>query len=676
MPPAGGWPLAAVALVAFGCVAYSVTFRMSTPDVWQHLLVGKALWQLGRIPQEHLWTWPMFGQPDVLPSWLFTVLLWPFWKVGGEPGLQVWRWLTTLGAFGIAWAVARRLGARGLTPLLVIAACALPYRPRSQVRPETLVAVLLALQLWVLERRRARAAGGAIGLVALAWVWANAHISYWLGLALIAIHLPAELRRRWPEPALDRADGTGLGARIRAAIARFDDLPLLWTLALCAAVSFLNPFGWRALWQPFEYFLTWRHEPVYLTIPELSPLWLTWRSHLRSGLPILVALWPLLAFSRLRLRRLDGVEVATATLFVALTLFNQRFAGFLVVAAAPYLARDLSELLGSLRWPASWTRPVTRAAMVGAAIVLAGIPEWGRPEFPAGIGFVATYYPGPACDFIEHFGLQGRFFNPYYFGGYLLWRFWPQRERLPFMDIHQSGSRRDRELYAYCFASPEAWNELMQERDFQLALLDGHQDWVENDHLMDRLDQDSTWALVFRDDASALYLRRSGATAEAARGMAFHVMPGGREALMNLRESLASNAGLRAQMRADLERCVRASPLSAQAQSTLANLDFLDGDRMGARRHLLGALQVDPRFYSAHRRLGYLALAEGDWGAAIAEFQKERAIGGPPVDEYQRLGEAWEKIGNRARAAQYFRYELQIHPQNDEARAGLQRVGG
>src|SRR5262249_55536365 len=99
--PHSSAPHLAVTLLATACVVYAIAFRMSTPDVWQHLLVGKALWQLRHVPGEHLWSWPTFGTPEVLPSWGFAALLWPFWLAGGDGGLQLWRWLTTLLAFGL-----------------------------------------------------------------------------------------------------------------------------------------------------------------------------------------------------------------------------------------------------------------------------------------------------------------------------------------------------------------------------------------------------------------------------------------------------------------------------------------------------------------------------------------------------------------------------------------------
>ena len=171
-------------VVAAFAIALSVTYPLNDPDLFQHLTAGKAIWRLHRIPLQHLWTWPSYGKPEVLPSWLFAALIWPLWANAGVWGLFAWRWLTTLGAFGLLWATARRLGGRGVAPLLALVVCALVYRQRTQMRPETLVAVLLALELWVLESGRAGKDRSG-WLVGVALVWANVHISYYLGFVLV-----------------------------------------------------------------------------------------------------------------------------------------------------------------------------------------------------------------------------------------------------------------------------------------------------------------------------------------------------------------------------------------------------------------------------------------------------------------------------------------------------------
>lgn len=667
----------ATALVATAIVLLAVTFRLTTPDFWQHLVVGKAIWQLGTIPQEHLWTWPTYGTREVLPSWGFRWALWPFWQAGGLVGLQAWRWLTTLAAFGLAWAVARRLGARGLTPLVVIAVAALSYRIRAQIRPETLVAVLLGLQLWLLERRRgadgeAGSGGGGLALLLVAWVWANVHISYFVGLALIGVHGLARVA-----PARDPAP-----ARLRGLLVRADRMPWWVLLSLATAISFANPYGWRALAQPLEYFLVWRHEPIYQTIPELTPLWVTWRATLRSGLPVLVVLWPLLvllraAFPRLvapsGARRFDLVEALTCVLFTGLALFNQRFIGFLMVACVPYLARALSDLAGA--WsPAPLRASWARAAIAIAVMALASLPSWQDTRFRTGIGIVPTLVPAGACDFLEAHGISGRTFNPFYFGGYLAWRFWPERARLPFMDIHQTGTRRDRELYAYAFASRDAWDALMRERDFQVALLDGHQEWVRGDRLLDVLDQDSRWALVYRDDAAALYVRRDGPLAAIAEHWAYRVMPGGNEALVQAGPGVFADSLARRALRAELERRAASSPLNAQARSLLANLDFIEGDRAAARENLESAIAVEPTLAGVHRRLGWLLLEESKWREGIRELEEERRLGTPPEDDFVRMGAAWEKLGDPRRAAQAYRRALDVQVMDRTAREALRRL--
>jgi hypothetical protein len=61
---------------------------------------------------------------------------------------------------------------------------------------------------------------------------------------------------------------------------------------------------------------------------------------------------------------------------------------------------------------------------------------------------------------IEAQGIRGRGFNNFEFGGYQAWRFWPDRSRLPFIDVHQAGTTLDRRLYVSAFGSAEGWRAL------------------------------------------------------------------------------------------------------------------------------------------------------------------------------------------------------------------------
>jgi hypothetical protein len=637
----------AAALAAVISIVISTSFAIFDPDLFQHLVVGKVIWQTHGVPHRHLWTWPSYGQPEVLPSWLFRALLWPFWSIGGVWGLFVWRWATTLAAFGLAWAVARRLGARGLVPLVVIALCALVYRQRSMVRPETLVVVLLALELWILETRRQGGPDRSPWLIAVACAWANAHISYYLGLAVLGVF--------W----LDAALGARRARSASAPVGSSGRLGIV--LVACAVISFLNPFGWRALWQPFEYFLYWRHEPIFQVIGELKPI--EWKANLENGLPLLMLGWPVLFLWRAARGRLDRVEAVLGLAFTGLTLLGQRFLGFYAVIAAPYVSRAVSELITARA--AARVPLAGRSALVAAACLTLGIPEWTTPTLPLGIRLRPLWYPERACDFMAANGVRGRGFNHFDLAGYQLYRFWPDRTRLPFIDIHQTGARTDRDAYAFLLSDPRSWSGLDDRHRFDYALLSRKR--LQPNGALDALDADSAFALVFLDDVAALYVRRVGPLSPVAERFAYRWAPGGGAAIGSLQQRCFADSTVRRDLEAELRRGIAASPRNAQTRSLLANVVLMTGRTAEARDQLEAALAVDPNTLRAHERLGMMDLEAGDAGAALAQFQQELRRNGARPGLWMRIGQAQRRRGDATAAASAYRHELRVDPANQAA---------
>src|SRR5262249_31086291 len=134
-------------------------------------------------------------------------------------------------------------------------------------------------------------------------------------------------------------------------------------------------------------------------------------------------------------------------------------------------------------------------------------------------------YPEKACDWIERYGVRGKAFNTFAEGGYLLYRFYPDPGRLPFMDIHQAGTKEIRYIYAWSLQDTAAWRVLDQRYRLDWILLPGAAPG--SPRLANFIDADTTWALVFVDDMAALWLRRDGACAAIAREHAYRFMPGG-----------------------------------------------------------------------------------------------------------------------------------------------------
>jgi tetratricopeptide (TPR) repeat protein len=98
---------------------------------------------------------------------------------------------------------------------------------------------------------------------------------------------------------------------------------------------------------------------------------------------------------------------------------------------------------------------------------------------------------------------------------------------------------------------------------------------------------------------------------------------------------------------------------------------MIDDRGSEASAHLRASLAVDPRFPSAHYRLGMVALFEGRADEAITQLDQERAISGDVPGLDLALGMAYQRRGDRERAIAHYRSELNRDPGNAEARARL-----
>ncbi|MFN0150279.1 MAG: tetratricopeptide repeat protein [bacterium] len=625
----------------------------------------------------HLWSWPTHGAPDIAPSWLFRVVLWPFYATLGVGGLFAWRWIATLVAFGILARAARTMGARGVAPAVAFVLCALVYRERAQVRPETLAAVFLAIEIAILEARRRGGRERAILLVPLGCLWANTHISFPLCGVVAAIYAigDAFAARRGSRDSLGapRSTAKPAEATLPRAAARSPNVrraPLAFIAAAAFAAAFANPYGWRLVWQPFEFWLHQRHELIFQTIGELGPV--RWSENVWSCLPILVLAWPLLIAERAMRRRADAVEIALLVIFLPLALSTQRFLGFFVLVAAPFLARDVA-LFAAARAPhflaqRAWLR-TGLAALACAALFAPSIPI---REFRPGLGVDWRNFPVAACDFVETHDVRGKCLSPFYLGGYALWRFWPAQDRLPFMDIHQSGTPRDRDLIVRASTSSDAWRELDRAHRFDYAIL--NRLYVPpGDRLLDFVDADSSWALVFADDVAAVYVRRDGACAALARD-AYRVAGGGAARVGAVAPRLAGDASLRAQLRAELDRQAAASPQNSEARSLLATIAIIEGRLDDAEPHLREALRIEPFTPRAHERLGMIAMARNQPRDALRELLVEYRRGARPPGIDLRLAQAYATLGDTKKAREHYERELAARPNNREAADSLRAL--
>jgi tetratricopeptide (TPR) repeat protein len=224
------------------------------------------------------------------------------------------------------------------------------------------------------------------------------------------------------------------------------------------------------------------------------------------------------------------------------------------------------------------------------------------------------------------------------------------------------------------FVDAAAWQALDRDHQFDYVVLQRNQN--PGDRLLDYLDADSTWSLVFSDDVAQIMVRNDGKLRSLAEQFGYRVLPAGVRRRESLMAQVQSDSLLRLRAVAELRRMAEASRHNGSALYMLATLRMQDGAWDEAADHLHAVLAVDPERSRAREQLGVIELVRGHPADALRWFERERALGRdlPGVDT--RIGQAREALGDVKAARRAYERELRRHPDFTPARAALERLGG
>jgi hypothetical protein len=315
------------------------------------------------------------------------------------------------------------------TARLAAAAAALwVARPFLGARTQLVTLLGVALVLWIWHRSRGEDARRFWLLPLLFLLWANLHGGFTAGLFLLVVILVLSAAMR-----VATARRPAVMLRVVEPVPAW---PLIRKLALViglsAAVTLLNPYGWRL----HQEILQSLSDRVMLeTLHEWQPLSLeTHAGRLYAvylaGLGAAMALW---------YRRIEPVRWTLLTVFLALSIRHWRNIPFFLIVSLPLLAellargaeRALARPLAAARRPKTWGLALTCVA--GISLGLLG-PEHVTRVARSGLApeefFRDTGYPIEAVHWIKanRDKLGERMFNQYDHGGFLLW--WLPGERI------------------------------------------------------------------------------------------------------------------------------------------------------------------------------------------------------------------------------------------------------
>jgi tetratricopeptide (TPR) repeat protein len=421
-----GWlALGAVLLL---CAAFCCT-QLAEVDHYWHLLAGQRILEEHRVPHVDDFTFTSLGRSWIDLHWLFQVLLASVDRLAGWSGLDALKIALIAGGFGLAsLAGLRRAGPAAVAPIGLLAVLA--AQERFTLRPEAASFLLLGALLLCLEigRTRPRVLLAVPPLIAL---WANLHALYIVGLAVVLITFIADrLSRRRAGRAADRTEG--------------DDGGRMLMIAAAAALpaSLLTPYGIGAWALPRRLFLE-RIATGNVYGRNIAEFQAPFSGF---GLTLAVAAFALLALLLLVVAftgrdALRGADYLVAGSFLVLALLARRNIPLFALVALPVGGAALDASLRRLRQgvgtaSGGWrgrTAPALAGLTMAVALVLIGDVVSNRffardgTQRYFGSGPAPGFYPEGAARFVAGRSIGGEVLNDMTMGGYLAWRWYPQR---------------------------------------------------------------------------------------------------------------------------------------------------------------------------------------------------------------------------------------------------------
>jgi len=475
-------------------LAWLALFPITSVDAYYHLATGRRILDSGAIPRVGVGSATFGDRPWHDNEWGFQVVAASLARAEmDETGV----WVLTPGSrtrlialralcLGLTLAVlAAHMGAAGVDALtrsvgLVLAAFLTFGNLFWTLRPQIFGYLLLAVTAWLVERDRAAKRGSAAALLAVVALWANVHGTFVVGIGLLATEAVGE----WLDVARRR---NPVASRARAR--RLTVVTLLSPAAAC-----LNPHGYHQLLHPF----------LYLFRPEIYRGNAEWTSPDFLHLPLLVATAALLVVSLVARGSGRSADVLRCALFFVLAGSAIRHLPLAAIVWVPILAAGLTAAAsrgGRLRrllpTGPDGRRMVARLASAGA--IVAVIVLLSGAKF---VGVVPRFDERPVSPMPEREVRRiashrppGTIFNSYRFGGFLMFRLYPQD--VVFMDGRNDLYRsfRDDVYNPILTAGPgwrSLWSEAVREHDIRWVLVDESD---ESERLAAELRSDPAWQI-------------------------------------------------------------------------------------------------------------------------------------------------------------------------------------
>lgn len=460
-------------------------------DLGRHLTIGEYILASGTIPEQDLFSHTMPGQPLTPHEWLSQVVFAALYRVGGLD-MVVWGCAVVLAVtFAILFSICRQLSgsiaASALVVILGIFASSLHWLTRPHLFTILLLAVWLKLLVQIYHGQQRYWVFLPIVMV----LWVNLHGAFIAGFLTLLVFAAGLFWDRW---VIDRQPITGSLETARP-----------WILGLFSSllVIIVNPAGLHILETSLGYI-----QNRYLvghTAEYLPPDF-----HDPSTWPFLIMLALLIFMFGAQGQRSRGPLLFITTAWAGMALYSTRNIPLFVVAGAPAMAAAGSAIfqfpffsrLDRLERRISliqerlvgWFLPVL--LVVGSAIFLvlnpASLNQRNR--------FSEEVFPVAAVDWLQEQPQSGNMFNHFPWGGYLLYRLWPDVQVFIDGQTDFYGEALTRQ-YEQVITMQAGWEGIFETYDVSWVIIPA------GSRLAESLGNDVDWELTYADETAVIFTK-------------------------------------------------------------------------------------------------------------------------------------------------------------------------
>jgi len=505
-------------------------------------------------------------------------------------------------------------------------------RFRFILRPHLLTFVFFSMLIYLLEVFQTTNEQRTLyWLPVITAVWSNFHSGCVWGLMFLDIYLVSNF--------ISQRFGLNLKAEFPREKLRF----VFGVILLSHLTSFCNPTGFGYLSYVFKHPELARTMGISeLQAPTIEAFSLFWVYLFTLGLMIIF-----------KSKNCTIFQLSVFGIFALLAAKFCRFIPLFGISTCVIFTDKLNYWLGKIV-----KKPVLEkqysALFFLSILLLIGFTK--RNE--VGLGPNERLFPVKAADFILKENLPGKMYNKNAFGGYLVWKLYPQRKVFSDgkMPLYEDLNEKFKQAKDY-----QGLEKIFEEYNINFSIVDYNPALV-NRYFM----ENSQWVLIYWDDTALIYLKNLPAN-----------LPFIKKHNLNYVNPLKSAQIPPEQISfvtKKLEERINADPDCVLAYRFLASLYQRRNQMDKALEQYKKSIQLNPNNAQDYFNAGTIYAVKGEYKKAEKFFRQAIKLNRSYSDAYNNLGIVYAQKGLLKKARGCWQKALKLNPANQSAVVNMRRL--